>query len=95
MPTYTRLYSDDAGESHFADVEIDFALTEYAPPSPPLELSSSSPATQFGFMRAPAGWSSDWHPSSARNMFVVLAGEWEVTASDGETRVSAGPRAVD
>ena len=37
-------------------------------------------------MKAPAGWSSDWHPSSARNLFFVLSGEWEVTASDGESR---------
>jgi quercetin dioxygenase-like cupin family protein len=37
-------------------------------------------------MRAPAGWSSDWHPSSGPNVFFVLTGEWEVTASDGETR---------
>ena len=25
-------------------------------------------------MKAPAGWSSDWHPSSARNLFFVLSG---------------------
>jgi quercetin dioxygenase-like cupin family protein len=37
-------------------------------------------------MEAPAGWSTDWHPSSARNLFIVLTGEWEVTASDGESR---------
>lgn len=86
MSTYTRIYSDDSGESHFEDVEIDFDLTEYAPPAPPLDLSSVTPAIEFGFMRAPAGWSSDWHPSTARNVFVVLSGEWEVTASDGETR---------
>jgi quercetin dioxygenase-like cupin family protein len=91
MVNYTRLYTDAQGESHFADVEIDLALTEYAPPAPPLELSSSTPAKQFGFMNAPAGWSSDWHPSSMRNIFFVLKGEWEVTASDGETRrFSAG-----
>ena len=86
MATYTRLYADAEGESHFEDVEIDLTLTEYAPPAPPLELSSITPANEFGFMRAPAGWSSDWHPSSARNIFFVLFGEWEVTASDGETR---------
>jgi len=83
---YTRLYADEHGESHFEDVEIDLTLTEYAPPAPPLELSASTAAQQFGFMRAPAGWSSDWHPSSARNVFFVLTGEWEVTASDGEMR---------
>ncbi len=86
MPTYTRLFADDAGESHFEDVEIDLALTDYAPPAPPLELSAFTNAAQIGFMKAPARWSSDWHPSSARNMFFVLSGAWEVTASDGETR---------
>lgn len=86
MVTYTRLYSDDQGESHFDDVEIDLTLTDYAPPAPPLSLSSFTPSTQFGFMNATAGWSSDWHPATARAIFFVLSGEWEVTASDGETR---------
>jgi hypothetical protein len=36
MITYARLYADDQGESHFEDIEIDLALTEYAPPAPPL-----------------------------------------------------------
>src|ERR1700738_2204966 len=86
MTTYTRLYSDEHGESHFEEIEIDLKLTDYAPPAPPLELSSSTLATQFGFMNAPAGWSSDWHPATARNIFFLLAGEWEVIASDGEAR---------
>src|SRR3982074_3471348 len=83
---YARLYADDDGESHFEDIEIDLALTENAPPAPPLSLSSFIPATQFGFMSAPAGWSSDWHAALALSVFVVLSGEWEVTASDGESR---------
>ncbi len=86
MPKCTRLFSDDAGESHFQDVEIEFAATDYAPPAAPLDLSAFTQAKQIGFMRAPAGWSSDWHPSSARNFFMVVSGEWEVTASDGEMR---------
>jgi hypothetical protein len=83
---YPKLYTGTNGESHFEDIEIDLVLTEYAPPAPPLSLSSFTPATQFGFMNAPVGWSSDWHPTSARNIFFVLTGEWEVTASDGESR---------
>ncbi len=83
---YTKLFADDAGESHFEDVEIEFTDTDYTSSAPPLGLSSMFPATQFGFMNAPSGWESDWHPSSARNFFVVINGEWEVTASDGETR---------
>ena len=86
MITYTRLYSDADGESHFEVVEIDLTLTDYVPPAPPLDLSSFTPVTEFGFMSAPKGWSSDWHPSSDRNIFFVLSGEWEVTASDGEAR---------
>ena len=86
MITYTHLYSDDSGESHFEDIEMDLTLTDYAPPAQPLSLSAFLPASQVGFMNAPAGWASDWHPSSARNLFFVISGEWEVTASDGETR---------
>jgi hypothetical protein len=83
---YARLYADDDGESHFEEIEIDLALTEYAPPAAPLGLSSFTPATQFGFMNAPAGWSSDWHAALTRSVFFVVSGEWEVTASDGESR---------
>ena len=86
MIIYARLYADESGESHFEDIEMDLTLTDYAPPAPPLSLSAFSPASQVGFMNAPAGWASDWHPSSARNLFFVISGEWEVTASDGESR---------
>ena len=81
-----RLYSDQDGESRFEDVEIELELTDYAPPAPPLYLAAATPAHDFSFMRAPAGWSSDWHPSSGRNLFLVINGEWEVTASNGESR---------
>ena len=86
MIIYARLYADEIGESHFEDIEMDLTLTDYTPPAPPLSLSAFLPASQVGFMNAPAGWASDWHPSSARNLFFVISGEWEVTASDGETR---------
>lgn len=86
MQVYTRLFSASDGESHFEDVEIDLASTDYIPSAPPLFLSDIKAVTQFRFMQAPAGWTSDWHTSSARTMFFVLSGEWEVTASDGESR---------
>ena len=90
---YIRLFADDGGESHFEDVEIEFADREYTSSAPPLGLSSMTPATEFGFMKVRAGWESDWHPSAARNFFVVVSGEWKVTASDGETR-RFGPQSV-
>ena len=94
MKAYARLYSDASGESHFDDVEIDLASTDYTPSAPPLFLSDSTAATQFRFMQAPAGWTSDWHTSSAHAMFFVLSGEWEVTASDGESRRFGAGRAL-
>src|SRR5438270_11061994 len=83
---YTRLYADGNGESHFADIEADLVLIDFAPPAAPLHLSSFIPANQTAFFGAPADWISDWHPSPSRNLFVVVAGEWEITASDGEIR---------
>ena len=83
---YARLFADDSGESHFDDIEIEFTATDYVQSAAPIDFSKTLPASQVAFMRAPAGWASDFHVSSARNMFVVLSGEWEVTASDGESR---------
>ena len=87
MATYTRLFSDQPGESHFEEVEIALSWVDYAPPAPVLELSPITPAKQFGFMKAPAGWSSNLHPSSGRNLFFVLSGQWELSASDGQIRL--------
>ena len=49
------------------------------------------PATQSAFIGGPAGWTGDWHVSSARNLFVVLSGEWEIEASDGSVRRFSSP----
>ena len=83
---FVRLYADAAGESHFADVEEPLALTDFAPPAAPLQVSALRAATQVGFFGAPAGWVGGQHVSPSRNLFITLTGEWEVVASDGETR---------
>jgi len=86
MFTFTRLFSDSSGESHFDDLEVHFTSVDYTEAAPPLNLSDITNATNVRFMEAPAGWASDWHTSSARTLFIVLSGEWEVTVSDGESR---------
>ena len=86
MFTFTRLYSDLSGESHFDDVQVNFASVDYMDAGPPLNLSAITNASSMRFMEAPAGWTSDWHTSSARTLFICLIGEWEVTVSDGESR---------
>jgi len=86
MFTFTRLYSDWTGESHFDDVQVHFAAVEYTDAGPPLNLSTITNAKSVRFMEAPAGWTSDWHTSPGRTLFVVFSGEWEVMVSDGEAR---------
>src|SRR6185369_7772148 len=86
MFTFTRLYSDWSGESHFEDIEVPFTAVDFTGAAPPLNLSDITEANNVRFMEAPAGWTSDWHTSSARTLFICLSGEWEVTVSDGESR---------
>ena len=44
-------------------------------------------AKQIVFFKLPSGWFGDWHPAPKRQFFCCLSGEFEFTASDGETRV--------
>ena len=84
--TYVRLFSDSAGESHFENLEVELASTEFAPGIPNLFTSAPFDSTTTSLFGAPAGWSATWHPSSGRHLFAVLTGTWEVIASDGEAR---------
>ncbi len=83
---YVRVCADDAGESHFEDVEVALAPVDFAPPAPPLDVSVPGPASRFLFLAAPAGWAGDWHPVPRRQWMLYLAGEIEVETSDGEVR---------
>ena len=90
---YTRLYSDDAGESHFEDVHVELRLTDFAPPAPAVYLSAFTPTAQFGFLAAPSGLFGDWHPAPRRQFLLYLSGEIEAVARDGEVR-RFGPGSV-
>jgi quercetin dioxygenase-like cupin family protein len=83
---YVKLITDESGETHFADLAVDLASTDFAPPASPLNISAFTPATQYGYMHLPKGWIGDWHPSPARQILFILSGEGIVEASDGERR---------
>jgi hypothetical protein len=83
MLTYLRLYSDDAGISHFAPVGIEVTLREFAPPATPFGVSALEPASRHGFLVLPSGWVGEIHPSPVRMWVVVLSGEMEFEAGDG------------
>jgi quercetin dioxygenase-like cupin family protein len=88
---YTRLYSDEQGESHFEECEVRFESVNYAPPAPPLDISVFGPAEQSSILRAQPGWQGDWHPAPFRQLHFYLSGEVEAETSDGEIRrIGAG-----
>ena len=89
--TYTRLFADADGESRFEELTVELALDNFAPATPPMGVSSSMLVTESAFICGPTGWTGDWHVSSARNLFVVLSGEWEIEASDGTVRRFCSP----
>jgi hypothetical protein len=83
----TRLFSDDNGESHFEDIEINMTSIQYAPPAPALDISEPTDAKQFFWFRFPEDWHDAAHPSPRRQLFVVLEGEVEGWTSSGDKRV--------
>jgi hypothetical protein len=83
---YARIYADTAGESHFEDVNVEFTQVNFAPPAPPVNLSSFNPAVQYAFCSFPVGWKGDWHPTPKRQFFFVLSGEIAGQVGDGEVR---------
>ena len=82
---FARLYTDEAGESHFGQVEIEVALRQFAPPASPFGVSPLASASQCGFLHLPERWVGEMHPSPIRMWIFVLSGAMEFEAGDGET----------
>jgi len=78
-----RLFADEDGESHFEETEVAFTPMQYAPPAPPFDISEPVETARYVTVRFPAGWDSPFHCAPRRQLFVVLSGELEGTASDG------------
>jgi mannose-6-phosphate isomerase-like protein (cupin superfamily) len=84
---YVRLYADERGESHFEDLELTLAPMDFAPPAAPLNLAQFLPTAQSYWIGATVGWEGEEpHPTPRRQIFCILRGEAEVTASDHTVR---------
>ena len=77
-----NLYASHDGESHFRDIEIDWAGETAVG-----KLSERLPATGIIFRQTPSDYDLDWHPAPRRQYIVNLDAGARITASDGEVRV--------
>ena len=81
-----NLYTDANGQSHFRDIEI-----EWAEEGRGSKLSKRLPATGIIFRETGAEYDLDWHPAPRRQYIVNLDAGVRLTASDGESRtIGAG-----
>ncbi len=81
---YMRIFADGSGESHLDEVEIPLTEASFAPPAAPFPISERLEAKNLIFCMIPRGWVGDWHPTPARQYFILLSGVLEVEVSDGE-----------
>jgi hypothetical protein len=87
LASYTRLYADEQGESHFEDVESALLPVDFAPPAAPLNVAALFPAVRCGFVGAAPDWGGEVpHPTPRRQLFCTMRGAYALTASDGTTR---------
>jgi hypothetical protein len=77
-----NLYVDANGETHFRDIEI-----EWAEEGPAGKLSKRLPATGIIFREVQPSYDLDWHPAPRRQYIINLDAGVQITASDGEARI--------
>jgi hypothetical protein len=77
-----NLYTDTNGESHFRDIEIEWAEERRGS-----KLSKRLPATGIIFRETVASYSLDWHPAPCLQYIINLDAAAKLTASDGEGRI--------
>jgi len=77
-----NLYADAKGETHFRDIELDWAEN-----TPGGLMTKRLPATGIIFRQTPAAYDLDWHPAPRRQYIINLDAGVEITASDGESRI--------
>ncbi|CAN5489051.1 hypothetical protein BH23CHL4_BH23CHL4_14910 [soil metagenome] len=85
--TYTRIFTDEAGESHFEECKVELLPAEFAPPAGRLNVLRLSEATSISLVGGLPDWHGDIpHPSPRRQFMCTMTGSYEVTASDGSRR---------
>jgi quercetin dioxygenase-like cupin family protein len=91
MLTYTHLYSDANGISHFKAEQLDFKPLPGNSASQSLTMHVLAGAQGATFLRLRQGAVEDWHIAPRTQFLIGVQGESEVTTADGKTmRVKPG-----
>ena len=85
--SYTRMYEDSDGVSHFGEATLPLELEDYAPPAPPIAVKALQNVESATVIYIPKGMFEDWHPAPRRQWAFILQGAVEVTVGDGESRI--------
>ncbi len=84
---YVRIFSDDAGESHFEDVTLGEVVVPSEQGVAELTLTAPVPVDRAIFVSLPGDEQEpDWHTAPRRQFVVVLDGGLRIEVSDGEIR---------
>lgn len=81
----TRVWADEAGESHFEDRGV-----ELKDSGPIGRLSDPIPARAVVLRENDPGYDYDWHVAPDRQFIVLLDGAIEIEVSDGSRRTFRG-----
>jgi hypothetical protein len=84
LAEYLRIFADSEGCSHFEILNIELKTNNYAPPATPLYTSSLQSTKAMVLLELPVGWFGDWHPTPLRQWLILMTGECELEAGDGE-----------
>jgi len=79
---YTRLYSDDAGESHFEDCDLPMHERDRVWGS----ISDVVEAKVFNLRANSEAYDLEWHTAPQRQFIFNLCGTVQIETSDGEVR---------
>jgi quercetin dioxygenase-like cupin family protein len=91
MLTFTHLYSDADGVSHFKTEQMDFKPLPGAGASQSLTMHVLEGAQGATLLRLRQGAMEDWHIAPRTQFLIAVQGESEVTTGDGKTlRVKPG-----
>jgi len=84
---FLQIYADPEGESHFREIDVPEAERAFGPPPNPTgRLADFGATTNMFVFTVPAGTLVPAHPAPQAYISVILDGEVEVIASDGESR---------